>query len=124
MAAPTVRQTGKRFAGLLLTFRGRTHLSQRALAARAEVSLRSQQDWEMSVSYPTAERLRALIATLLDAGGFTAGRKRDEAESLCAAALHESPRTRAPFDKAWLENLLVRTWSQSTARDPHDDDCH
>ena len=46
------------FRGLLLRHRGRTGLIQRDLAARAGVSLRSVQDWESGVNYPTAERLR------------------------------------------------------------------
>jgi DNA-binding transcriptional regulator YiaG len=57
------------FRGLLLRHRGRTGLIQRELAGRAGVSLRSVQDWEAGVKFPSAERLRALIRVLREAGG-------------------------------------------------------
>ena len=41
------------FRGLLLRHRGRTGLIQRDLAARTGVSLRSVQDWEAGVTFPT-----------------------------------------------------------------------
>ncbi len=40
------------FRGLLLTLRGRTSLSQRALAARLKLSERAIHAWEAGLSYP------------------------------------------------------------------------
>src|SRR5579871_1241056 len=75
------------FQGLLLRCRGRSRLTQGALAKRVGVHIRSVEDWESGSSYPSAERLRALISALLDAGGLSAGREAREAEALWAAAL-------------------------------------
>jgi DNA-binding XRE family transcriptional regulator len=58
------------FQGLLLRCRGRSRLTQGALARRVGVHLRSVEDWESGSSYPSAENLRALIAALLDVGGW------------------------------------------------------
>ena len=77
------------FRGLLLRHRGRTRLIQRDLAARAGVSLRSVQEWEAGDEFPTAERLRALIQVLLDAGGLTHRREQDEARELWSTAERE-----------------------------------
>src|SRR5262249_1511451 len=58
------------FRGLLLRHRGRTGLSQRELAARLGVHVRSVQDWEAGLNHPSATRLEALIGVLLEAGGL------------------------------------------------------
>jgi transcriptional regulator with XRE-family HTH domain len=58
------------FRGLLLRHRGRTGLFQRDLASRAGLSRNTIQDWESVLSYPTIERLQALIHALLEAGGL------------------------------------------------------
>ena len=42
-------------------------------------------------------------------GGFAAGREREEAQALWAAALRDAPRFRTPFDGAWFERLCRRT---------------
>jgi WD40 repeat protein/transcriptional regulator with XRE-family HTH domain len=91
------------FQSLLLRYRGRTGLTQRGVAARAGVHVRSVQDWESGTNYPGAPRLQALIGVYLQAGGFTVGREAAEAEALWAAASLESPRLHAPFDPEWFE---------------------
>jgi len=68
------------FHGLLLRHRGRTGLTQRALAERVGVSVRSLQMWEAGVNYPGVQLLQSLIAALYDAGGLTAGRETAEVE--------------------------------------------
>jgi len=95
-----------RFAGLLLRHRGRTGLTQRDLAARLGTSRRSVQDWESGLSYPSVERLQALIVHLLVAGGLTVGRERAEAHRLWAAVVREAPRMGAPLDAVWLDGVL------------------
>src|SRR5438132_12396820 len=50
-------RTSEAFKGLLLSYRGRTGLTQRALAARVGVSVRSIQDWEAGAAYPSAQAL-------------------------------------------------------------------
>ncbi len=94
------------FRGLLLRHRGRARLIQRDVAARAGVSLRSVQDWESGVNYPTAARLQALIRVLLEADGLTPGQEALEARELWAAAEQEAPRMHTPFDEQWFAGLL------------------
>src|SRR6202035_4220431 len=77
-------RAGESFQGLLLRHRGRTGLTQRELAARVGVSMRTVQDWEAGVSYPGAERLQALIAAFLSSGGQAVGREALEAQELWA----------------------------------------
>jgi transcriptional regulator with XRE-family HTH domain len=102
-----VPHTAESFRGLVLRHRGRTGLTQRELAARLAVDRTTVQDWETGVKFPTAERLRALIGTLLEAGGLTTGRESAEAHELWAAALREAPRMRTPFDEEWFAPLLA-----------------
>jgi transcriptional regulator with XRE-family HTH domain len=90
------------FRGLLLRHRGRAGLTQRDLATRAGVSMRSVQDWESSVSYPTAGRLQALIRVLLEAGGLTAGEEAAEARELWAAAEREACGCNRRSDEEWF----------------------
>jgi transcriptional regulator with XRE-family HTH domain len=75
------------FQDLLLQYRGRTGLTQRELAARLGVHMRSIQAWEGGVSYPGASSLKALISGYPQAGGFEPGSERAQAEALWAAAL-------------------------------------
>jgi transcriptional regulator with XRE-family HTH domain len=102
---------GERFAGLLLRYRGRTHLTQVQLASRTGVHMRSLQGWEAGISYPSADRLQALISAFLDTGGLAVGYESDEARGLWDAALREAPRMSVPFDSPWFQAVL-------TARSP------
>src|SRR5215469_17109824 len=95
------------FRGLLLRHRGRTGLTQRELAARAGVSLRSVQEWEAGDKFPTAVRLQAVMDVLLEAGGLTSGREVNEARELWTVAEREAPRMRTPFDEDWFTGLLA-----------------
>jgi WD40 repeat protein len=66
------------------------------------------QDWEAGLNVPTANRLQALIAVLLEGGGLSAGREGIEARMLWAAALNESgSRLRMPLDEDWLAAVLA-----------------
>jgi transcriptional regulator with XRE-family HTH domain len=96
----------ERFAGLLLRHRGRTHLTQVQLASRAGVHARSVQSWEGGISYPSGDRLQALIAALLQTGGFAPGDEAADADALWQAALREAPRMSVPFDSRWFDTLL------------------
>src|SRR5262245_2334846 len=95
------------FRDLALRLRGRAGLTQRELAAGAGVSERAVQTWEAGLSYPSAPSLRRLVALYLARGAFGAGREREEAAALWAAALAEAPRLNETFDPAWLAGLLV-----------------
>jgi transcriptional regulator with XRE-family HTH domain len=106
-AAMETPQAPESFRGLLLRDRGRTGLSQRGLAERAGVSLRSLQDWEAGVTLPTAERLQKLIRVFLEAGGLSRNHEAEEAHQLWTAAERESARMHASFDDAWLAGLLA-----------------
>src|SRR5262245_22888401 len=94
------------FSGLLLRHRGRTGLTQRQLAARIGVNMRSVQGWETGVSYPGATRLQALIVAFLESSGLTPGHEAEEAEALWAAVEREASRTHPPFEHAWFASLL------------------
>ena len=99
-------QAAESFRDLLLRYRGRTRLTQRELAQRLGVHPRSVQDWEAGVNHPGAERLQALIAVLLEAGGLSVGHEADEAEALWAAVERDSVRMHTPFDRVWFARLV------------------
>jgi WD40 repeat protein/transcriptional regulator with XRE-family HTH domain len=102
------------FRDQLLRLRGRAGLSQRELAALTSASERAIRAWEAGVNYPSADRLKALIAVYVQRGVFIAGQERTEAGALWNAARVESPRLQAPFDPGWFAELLAR--APSTAR--------
>src|SRR5438128_7199742 len=93
------------FRGLVLRHRGRTGLTQRELAARVGVNRRTLQGWEVGVTYPSTERLQALIRVLLEAGGLSVGHEREEAQALWASVMRDAPRMHPPFDEAWFAGL-------------------
>src|SRR5262245_35950756 len=107
---------GGSFRDLVLRLRGRTGLTQRELATRIGVHARSIQGWEVGDTFPGVASLKALIATGLQAGGFTPGREAEEARALWAAAVHDAPRFRMPFDDVWFRQ------SAAGRRDPDQDD--
>ena len=74
------------FADMVLQFRGRTGLSQRAVADDLRIHVRSVQLWEAGESHPNARNLQALIGVFFDAGAFTAGLVQTEAAALWHAA--------------------------------------
>jgi NACHT domain/WD domain, G-beta repeat len=78
------------------------------------VHVRSVQDWEAGVNYPSAERLRAIIVTLLESGGLTPAHETEDAEALWSAVEHASPRMHTPFDGAWFAALLDQASSPET----------
>ena len=107
--------TVESFRGLVLRLRGRTGLTQRELAARVGVSIGSIRGWEAGDNYPGLGSLQALIAAGLQTGGFTAGREREEAQALWAAALRDAPRFRTPFDGAWFDQVAAGRRQDRTA---------
>src|SRR3981081_456362 len=96
------------FAGLLLRHRGRTGLTQRQLAERIGASVRTVENWEGGVNYPSAQPLQALIAALLESRGLTVGRELDEARELWATVLQDAPRMHTPLDGVWLGRALAQ----------------
>jgi WD40 repeat protein/predicted ATPase/transcriptional regulator with XRE-family HTH domain/Tfp pilus assembly protein PilF len=89
----------------LLLLRGRSGLTQRALAALLGVSRHALQKWEAGEGYPSAPNLQALIALHVRRGVLTAGGEAEEARALWAALRREAgPRT-PPFDDAWFATL-------------------
>jgi len=104
------------FQGLLLRYRGRSGLTQRELAARVGVSMRTVENWEAGVNYPSAQPLQALITALLAAGGLNVGRELDEVRQLWAAVLRGAPRMRTPFDEVWLAEFLAERTAPDAAQ--------
>jgi WD40 repeat protein/transcriptional regulator with XRE-family HTH domain len=109
------------FPVLAVRHRGRTGLTQRDLAARVGVHLRSIQDWEAGLSHPSAQRLRALIAVFLDAAAFVEGHELAEAQALWSAAQAEAQRLRSAFDAAWFAGLLARRAGRAAEEPPPPD---
>src|SRR4030081_3533793 len=95
------------FAGLLLRHRGRTGLTQRQLADRIGASVRTVENWEGGINYPSAKPLQALIAALLESRGLTVGRELDEARELWATVHRDAPRMHTPLDEVWLTAVLA-----------------
>src|SRR5207237_6773527 len=95
---------------------GRGGLPQRELAARVGVSMRTVENWEAGINYPSAQALQALIAALLEAGGLNVGRELEEVRQLWAAVLRDAPRMRTPFDEVWLAEFLVERTAPDAAQ--------
>src|SRR4051812_29655817 len=93
------------FRELLLLLRGRAGLSQRELAALTGASPRAIQTWEAGVSYPSADRLKTLIALYLQRGVFAPGREHEEVAAFWDTAREEAPRLNMPFDPVWFAAL-------------------
>src|SRR5260370_38093965 len=87
-------------AGLLLRHRGRTGLTQRELAERIGASVRTVENWEGGVNYPSAKPLQALIAALLEAGGLPLGREQQESRASCATGPRHATPMHTPIDQA------------------------
>jgi transcriptional regulator with XRE-family HTH domain len=104
--AQSTDRADESFRGLLLRYRGRAGLTQRALVARLGASRRAVQDWEAGLNHPSAQRLQTLIRVLLQAGGLTVGGEALEAAELWAAVLRETPRMQTPFDQVWFTDLM------------------
>ncbi|MBV9173325.1 MAG: NACHT domain-containing protein, partial [Chloroflexi bacterium] len=96
------------FHNLLLRHRARSGLTQRQLADRTGVGLRSVQDWEAGATYPGADRLEALLLALLESHALTPGFEAAEAQTLWSAVERQAPRMRAPFDHARFAALLAQ----------------
>ena len=97
------------FRGRLLLLRGRAGLSQRELAALTGASERAIQTWEAGLSYPSADRLKAVIALYLQRGVFAPGREQAEVAAIWEAAREEAPRLNVPFDPVWFAALGATT---------------
>src|SRR3954463_16562578 len=102
LPAPDFRQR-------LLLLRGQAGLSQRELAALTGASERAIQTWEAGVSYPTADRLKALITLYLQRGLFAPGREQEDVVAFWEAAREEAPRLNMPFDPVWFTALRAGT---------------
>src|SRR5260370_38358470 len=98
-------------AGLLLRHRGRTGLTQRELAERIGASVRTVENWEGGVNYPSAKPMPALIAALLESRGMTVGRELDEARELSATARRYAPPMHTSSDEVWLAAVLAENVS-------------
>jgi WD40 repeat protein/transcriptional regulator with XRE-family HTH domain len=97
----------ERFNGLLLRYRGRAGLTQRELAWRIGVSIRTIQGWEAGLMYPGALRLQALISALLETGGLRVGHETEEAEALWMAVDREASRAHPAFERDWFSAILA-----------------
>ena len=104
---PTATWPAEGFRTLALKHRGRTGLTQAALATMAGVHLRSIQGWEGGLTFPSATRLRRLIAAFFQAGGLVTGQELGDARALWVSVMREAPHFGTPFDAAWFAELLA-----------------
>ena len=79
MASPHYKERKHDVGRRLLTLPDRTRLTQTGLASLVGVNRRSIQNWEAGDTYPQGNHLERLIAVVLERGGFTPGREREEA---------------------------------------------
>src|SRR5262249_1844174 len=93
------------FRGRLLLLRGRAGLSQREVAALTGTSERAIQTWEAGLSFPSADRLKALIAPHRQRGVVAPGRGQEGVVAFWEAAREEAPRLNVPFGPVWSAPL-------------------
>jgi transcriptional regulator with XRE-family HTH domain len=93
------------FADRALALRQRAGLTQRELAARLGVTYKAIGAWEGGQSYPSAERLKQLIALYLERGVLAAGQEEEEATALWGAVRGAASRRTVPFDQHWFAAL-------------------
>jgi WD40 repeat protein/predicted ATPase/transcriptional regulator with XRE-family HTH domain len=96
---------GRVFRGQILLLRGRAGLTQRMMATLLGVSAHAIQNWEAGRGYPSAARLKALIALYLQRAVFTPGREVEEATALWELLRRETAQRTPPFDDAWFASL-------------------
>jgi transcriptional regulator with XRE-family HTH domain len=80
-------------------------LTQRELAALLGVSERAIRAREAGPSYPSAARLRDLVALYVERRAFGAGHEAGEAEALWATVRAKAPQRIGPFDTTWFASL-------------------
>lgn len=107
MASPHYKERKHDVGRRLLTLRDKTRLTQIDLATLIGVNRRSIQNWEAGDTYPQGNHLERLIAVVLERGGFTPGREREEAEALWEQVSQDAPRPLALFDVAWFDQVLA-----------------
>jgi WD40 repeat protein/transcriptional regulator with XRE-family HTH domain len=95
------------FGKQVLALRTRASLTQTELAKHIGVHRRSIQNWENGESYPKAETLQHLIASLLRHHAFTDGHEHAEAHALWQCAAQDGSYPLAPFDEAWFDRTLA-----------------
>jgi predicted ATPase/transcriptional regulator with XRE-family HTH domain len=123
MASPHYKERKHDIGRRLLALRDRTRLTQTGLASLVGVNRRSIQNWEAGDTYPQGNHLERLIAVVLERGGFTPGREREEAEALWEQVSQDAPRPLPTFDAAWFDQLVAprparaRGAPRATARD-------
>src|SRR6266849_8584337 len=76
------RERDYAFAQLMLTLRTTIGLTQAGLGERLGVSRRAVAEWEASLSYPKAERLKEFITLCVRTSAFPAEREEEEIRTL------------------------------------------
>ena len=103
------------FGQAVLTLRTATRLTQAEMAMQLGVSRKAVGEWEAGLTYPKAERLKALIVLALGRLAFPAGREEEEIRAFWQAA-HQ----KVPIDEAWLAALLAQREVALTSHPPRE----
>ena len=90
------------FGQLMLTLRTTIGLTQANLGDLLGVSRRAVGEWEAGLSYPKAERLKALIELGVRASAWVVGQEAEEIRAFWRAA-HQ----KVLLDERWLQTLLT-----------------
>ena len=89
------------FGQAMLTLRTAIGLTQAGLARHLGVSRKAVGEWEVGLTYPKAEHLKAFIALAVEQQAYPLGREAEEIRALWHAA-HQ----KVLLDEAWLAVLL------------------
>ena len=101
MKRPSYREQDYAFGQTMLTLRMAIGLTQGRLAAYLGVSRQAVGDWEVGISYPKAEHLKALIALGVQHQAFHTNQEAAEIRALWKAS-HQ----KVLLDEIWLRGLF------------------
>ena len=101
MKGASYRDRDYTFGQAMLTLRTAIGLTQAGLARHLGVSRKAVGEWEVGLTYPKAEHLKAFIALAVEQQAYPLGREAEEIRAFWHAA-HQ----KMLLDERWLQELL------------------